>query len=201
MRRQILVCCLVFTVFTLLCGVCYTFLVTAIATAAFPRQAGGSLVIIGGRVVGSSLIAQEFSDPRHFHPRPSAVQYQPLPSGATNAGPTNRRLREAAAIRQTMFLGENGLPQETSVPVEMLTASGSGIDPHISHTSAMLQCDRVARARGLDTLQLESLRSLIDRYTEYPWGTDLRRGYINVFRLNLALTEARTDPSTNPESR
>jgi K+-transporting ATPase ATPase C chain len=201
MSRQILIACAVFVVFTILCGVCYPLLVTAIAEAAFPRQAGGSLVIVGGRVVGSELIAQDFADPRYFHPRPSAVQYQPLPSGATNAGPTSRRLTETAAIRHANFLVENGLPQETSVPVEMVCASGSGIDPHISREAAMLQCDRVARARGLDTLQLESLRSLIGRHTEYPWGADPGRGYINVFRLNLALEEGRTFPATKPQNR
>jgi potassium-transporting ATPase KdpC subunit len=201
MIRRILISCFVFTAFTLLCGVCYPIMITAIATAAFPREAGGSLVIVGSRVVGSELIAQDFVDPRYFHPRPSAVQYQPLPSGATNAGPTSRSLAEAAASRRSMFLSENGLPRGTSVPVEMLCASGSGIDPHISREAAMLQCDRVARARGLDTLQLESLRSLIDRHTEYSWGTDPGRGYINVFRLNLALTEGRTYSATKPQSR
>jgi potassium-transporting ATPase KdpC subunit len=201
MIRQILIASSVFAVFTILCGVCYPLLVTAIAAAAFPRQAGGSLVIVGGRVVGSELIAQDFADPRYFHPRPSAVQYQPLPSGATNAGPISRRLAEAAAIRSATFLVDNGLPRETTVPVEMVCASGSGIDPHISLGSALLQCDRVARARQLDSMQRETLRSLIDRCTEYSWGTDPGRGYINVFRLNLALAEGRTFPATKPQNR
>jgi potassium-transporting ATPase KdpC subunit len=200
MSRQILIACAVFVVFTILCGVCYPLLVTAIAEAAFPRQAGGSLVIVGGRVVGSELIAQDFADPRYFHPRPSAVQYQPLPSGATNAGPTSRLLAETAAIRRAKFLVDNGLPQETSVPVEMLCASGSGVDPHISLASALLQCDRVARSRRLDARQLDTLHALISLCTECIGGAGQGRGYINVLRLNLALEERTADLMEHPDA-
>jgi potassium-transporting ATPase KdpC subunit len=178
---------LLWAVFTLLCGGLYPLAVTLLAQCLFPRQAGGSLVTLNGRLAGSALLGQKNDGPGYFHPRPSACEYSTLPSGASNAAPTSAALRDSIAHRKIRFLKENGLPARTAVPPEMLCASGSGLDPHIGPEAACLQAKRVALERGLNDAQTARLDGLINRLTESrQWGF-LGESRVNVFALNLML--------------
>lgn len=174
-------------ILTVLTGVLYPVLLTLIAQAAFPRRANGSLIGDNGKIIGSSLIAQKFQSGRYFHSRPSAIDDNPLPSGATNLGPTSKTLKDSVDSRRHAFIRENGLPEDTPVPVEMLSASGSGIDPHISPEAAMLQVNRVARARGFDEKQIVLLVRLVQQHTEGLQFGFLGEPRVNVLMLNIAL--------------
>lgn len=172
------------TVFT---GFLYPVVMTGIAQIVFPKQANGSLIEIGGKVVGSKLIGQDFTSDKYFWPRPSAIGYDPLPSGGSNYGPTSDTLKKLVEMRKADFIRLNNLPPSTQVPSDMLYASGSGLDPDISPESAELQIDRVARARGFDSVQTQDLRKLVQDHIE---GRELglfgeRR--VNVLMLNIAL--------------
>jgi potassium-transporting ATPase KdpC subunit len=169
----------------LLCGI-YPAVVWLLARGIFPDQANGSLVSVKGRVIGSSLLAQRFEGPDYFHPRPSAAGngYDAANSGGSNLGPTSRKLNNAVKERVSTYLAENNLDAGISVPADAVTASGSGLDPHISVKNALLQAGRVARNRGL---REEAVREMITSHTE---GRDLMilgvpRG--NVLMLNLDL--------------
>ena len=176
------------TIFTLLLtGVAYPLLVTALAQILFPHQAGGSLVQDDqGRRVGSVWIGQRFSHPAYFHPRPSAAGdrgYDPTASGGSNLGPTSRKLRDRA-ISDLERLKEEHPGAAAAVPAELVTASASGLDPHLSLEGALWQVPRVAKARGVSPARLEAvLRTNLE-------GRDL--GFlgeprVNVLLLNLAL--------------
>lgn len=161
---------------TLLTGFLYPVLVYAIAQIGFPEQANGSLVRAGDRIIGSSLIAQKFESPRYFWPRPSAADFATVASGASNKGPTSEDLRKSSASRSKYF-GANA-------PGDLLTASGSGLDPHLSPAAAYHQAARVAEARGLS---VEKVTQLIDHLTEEPQLGFLGEPRINVLALNLEL--------------
>jgi len=176
------------TVVTLvLTGLAYPLLMTGLAQGLFHRQAEGSFVTDGaGKVVGSELLAQGFSTPGYFQPRPSAAGekgYDPLASGGSNLGPTSKKLHDQAAATLERLQKEN--PDAAgAVPVELVTASGSGLDPHLSPGAALWQAPRVARARGVS---LDRVRALVDEYVE---GRDLGilgEPRVNVLQLNLAL--------------
>ncbi len=176
------------TVVTLvLTGLAYPLVMTGIAQGLFHRKSGGSLVTdAAGRVVGSELLAQGFSTPGYFQPRPSAAGdegYDPLASGGSNLGPTSRKLRDQAAAALDRLRKEN--PEAPGpVPAELVTSSGSGLDPHLSPQAEAWQAPRVARARGV---ALDRVRALVDEYTE---GRDLGvlgEPRVNVLQLNLAL--------------
>jgi len=169
----------------LLCGV-YPLVVWAVAQAAFPAQANGSLIVRDGKVVGSALLGQQFTEPRYFHPRPSAAGdgYNPLATGGSNLGPLNPKLLLAVKERIAEYRKVNALPPGVPVPVDAVTASGSGLDPHISVANAMLQAPRVARVRGLGQ---DRVRALVAKYTEGPDLGILGNAGVNVVRLNLAL--------------
>jgi potassium-transporting ATPase KdpC subunit len=176
----------VFFVLTLLTGIAYPLLVTGLAHTLFPAQAGGSLIQRDGKAVGSSLIGQNFTDPGHFWGRPSATSPQPynaLASGGSNLGPLNPALVDAVKGRIEALRAVD--PGNTMpVPVDLVTASASGLDPHISPAAARYQVGRVARARGLTTDQVQVL---VDQQVERPlWGV-LGESQVNVLRLNLAL--------------
>jgi K+-transporting ATPase ATPase C chain len=176
------------TLFTLvLTGMVYPLLVTGLAQVLFPRQAGGSLVRDEqGRIVGSELIGQRFSHPAYFQPRPSAAGergYDPLASGGSNFGPTSQKLRDRA-ISDLERLKKANPEAAATVPVELLTASASGLDPHLSPAGALWQAPRVAKARGVAPERLEALvRSSLEGR---DWGV-LGEPRVNVLLLNLAL--------------
>src|SRR5262245_22683 len=172
--------------FTAVTGVAYPALVTVIAQVVFPRQANGSLIVQDGKVVGSTLIGQPFDDPKYFWSRPSATSpfgYNAGASGASNLSPTNADLIKAVQGRVDALRAAD--PGNASpVPVDLVTASGSGLDPHISPAAALYQVSRVARARKLDEAVV---RRLVDKNTEGRQLGLLGEPRVNVLALNLAL--------------
>jgi K+-transporting ATPase ATPase C chain len=175
-------------VLTVLTGLIYPGVVTGIAQVVFPSQAHGSLVTKDGRVVGSALIGQNFSKPEYFHPRPSAAGqngYDASASAASNFGATNQKLIDRVKASVDQYRKEN--PDYTgAIPADAVTASGSGLDPHISPANADIQAARVARARNVDGSRV---RELIARATDSPWLGFNGEPRVNVLLLNLALDE------------
>lgn len=190
MRRQLLPALVAFLAFTALTGLAYPLAITGAAQLAFPGRADGSLIDHDGRVVGSRLIGQSFSGPRYFHPRPSAAGegYDATASAPSNLGPTNPELLEAVRRRIAAYRRENQLGADERVPVDALTASASGLDPHISVENARLQGPRVASARGLS---LRDVLALVDEHTEGRSLGFLGEPGVNVLELNLALDARR----------
>lgn len=188
MRAQLLVALRAIAVFTVLVGVAYPLAVTGIAQVAFDDRADGSLVVRDGVVVGSSLIGQTAEGRSWFHPRPSAAGdgYDAMASGASNLGPTNRELLDTVAARVQEYRAQNGLADDELVPVDAVTASASGLDPHISPANARLQAGRVAAARGL---ALGEVLRLVEEHTDGRSLGFLGEPGVNVVQLNLALDE------------
>jgi K+-transporting ATPase ATPase C chain len=170
------------------CGI-YPLIVFGIAQAAFPEKANGSLIVQNGTVRGSTLIGQSFSSAKYFHPRPSAAGngYDPTSSGGSNLGPTSQKLNDLIETNLIVYRAENGLSKTDSVPADAVTASGSGLDPHISLRNAELQTPRVAKARGLSE---DKVRALIRQNTDAPSLGFLGDPGVNVLKLNLALDAA-----------
>jgi K+-transporting ATPase ATPase C chain len=173
----------------LLCGI-YPALVWAVAQGLFHSQANGSLVSVKGQVIGSSLLAQRFAGPGYFHPRPSAAGdgYDAVNSGGSNLGPTSQKLIDAVKERIAAYRAENTLAPGVLIPADAVTASGSGLDPHISLKNALLQAERVAKSRGINEAVIQKK---IAAYTE---GRDLMifgEPRINVLMLNLDLDRKR----------
>ena len=171
-------------VFTLLTGLAYPLLVTGIAQALFRQQANGSLEVRHGQIVGSKLLAQKFEVKRYFWPRPSASDFGTLPSGASNLGPTSQVLQSNVLFRSEAFRNAHALPSGMSVPSDMVFQSGSGVDPHISPESALLQCPRVATARNMPE---PMMKALVIQSTEPSQFGFLGEPRVNVLLLNLAL--------------
>ena len=175
-----------FVLISALTGLLYPLAVTGVARSAFPSQAAGSLVVRDGVTVGSTLIGQNFSDPAHFWGRLSAttpMPYNGASSGGSNLGPSNPALVEAVKAR-IAALREADPGNTAAVPVDLVTASASGLDPHISPAAARYQAPRVARLRQLS---LEQVEQLIDAYTEEGWWGLMGEPRVNVLALNLAL--------------
>jgi potassium-transporting ATPase KdpC subunit len=173
-------------VLTILTGLLYPGMVTGLCQLLFPRQANGSLIVKDGRVVGSSLIGQSFTRPEYFHPRPSAAGndgYDASSSGGSNLGPTSKKLVNRVRNDVEKFRKENP-DYQGPIPADIVTASGSGLDPHISPASAQAQAFRVAKARGIS---VEKMDRLIAQYTEAPALGFLGDARVNVLQLNLAL--------------
>jgi K+-transporting ATPase ATPase C chain len=173
-------------------GIVYPLAVTGVANVAFPEQAAGSLLHDAtGKLVGSSLIGQGFADPKHFWGRPSATSptpYNAAGSGGSNLGPLNPALADAVKDRVEALRAAD--PGNTApVPVDLVTASGSGLDPHISGAAAEYQAGRVARARGV---ALDTVRAAIARHTEGRWWGVLGEPRVNVLELNLDLDHNRS---------
>jgi potassium-transporting ATPase KdpC subunit len=175
-----------FLLFTIITGVIYPLFITLIGRTIFPARSNGSLIVSGGNISGSRLIGQNFTSPGYFSGRPSSTYYNPLPSGGSNYGLTSSVLRKLVSTRSTAFITRNGLDSLTLIPSEMLFASGSGLDPHISSEAAMLQVNRVSRERGFDVNRTEELIQLIKDLTEKPQLLYLGKDRINVLLLNLA---------------
>lgn len=203
MRRQLLPALVVVVLATLACGVVYPLLVTGIAQVAFPDAADGSLVEHDGELVGSSSIGQSFAGEEWFQGRPSAagtaasgslVDGEPADpddlanasSSGSNLGPTNGELLGAVEERAAAYRERNGLDPDAEVPVDAVTASGSGLDPHISVANARIQAPRVAEVRGLD---VEEVLALVDEHTDGRALGFLGEPGVNVLQLNLAVDE------------
>lgn len=171
--------------FTVLTGLVYPGVVTALSKVLFPRQADGSLIVQSGTVVGSSLIGQQFTRPEYFHPRPSAAGngYDAAASGGSNLGPTNAKLIARVNDAVEAFRKENP-DYHGPIPSDLLTASASGLDPHISPASAEAQVARVAAARGVP---LEEIRALVAEHTQNRQLGFLGEPRVKVLELNLAL--------------
>ena len=178
-----------FALLTAVTGIAYPLLVTGAAQIAFPAQAGGSLVVKDGKAVGSSLIGQNFADPKYFWGRPSATSpmpYNGTGSSGSNQGPLNPALVDAVKGRVDALKAAD--PGNTAlVPVDLVTASASGLDPHISVAGANYQAARVARVRGMAP---EAVRALVERHTEGRLLSLLGEPRVNVLALNLALDGA-----------
>lgn len=172
--------------FTVLLGIVYPFVVTGVAHLIFPAQAAGSLITRDGKVVGSQLIGQPFSDAKYFWSRPSATSPQPnngLSSGGSNLGPLNPALTDAVKARIAALRAADPT-NHAPIPVDLVTASASGLDPDISLAAAYYQADRVARARGLDPAQV---RALIATHSKRSLLGVIGSPRVNVLDLNLAL--------------
>jgi len=190
MKKNLIISVLMTVVTTILLGIIYPLAVTGIAQMIFPHKANGQLISQNGKLIGSSVIGQAFTGPTYFHSRPSAAGtgYDATSSGGTNLGPTNKalitRVQQDAAALQT----ENpGVP----VPVDLVTTSASGLDPHISIAAADFQVPRVARARGISEAQL---RQLVAAHTESRQFGFLGEPRVNVLELNLALDAQTAKP-------
>ena len=175
-----------FSLLTVLTGIIYPLAVTGIAQGVFPEQATGSLILAEGQALGSALIGQPFNDPKYFWGRPSATSpfpYNAAASSGSNLGPLNPALLEAVEAR-VEALRRLDPSEARPIPVDLVTASGSGLDPHISPAGAEVQVNRVAKARGLDA---EGVRKLVATHTEGRQFGILGEPRVNVLRLNLAL--------------
>lgn len=186
--RQLRPAAVALAVFTVVCGVAYPLVVLAVGQLVVADSANGSLIEVDGTVVGSELIGQGFAAPEYFHPRPSAAGagYDGTASSGSNLGPTNPEFLDAVEQRVAAYRDENGLPEKVTVPVDAVTASASGLDPHISVANAQLQAPRVAETRGMTTGEV---LELVDQHVDVrPLGI-LGDPGVNVLELNLALDE------------
>jgi K+-transporting ATPase ATPase C chain len=186
MFKQLIPAIRITLLLTVLTGILYPGVVTGLCNLLFHQKANGSLLVVDGRVVGSSLVGQKFSKPEYFHPRPSAAGqdgYDASASSGSNLGPTSKKLIDRVKVDIEEFRKENP-DYHGPIPSDMVTASGSGLDPHISPASAQAQAFRVAKARGVSVGQVNQL---ITQYTEAPSLGILGDARVNVLRLNLAL--------------
>lgn len=199
--KNIIISIKVFIIFSILLGLIYPLAITGIAQIVFPQKANGSLIVENGQVVGSSLIAQKFDNPKYIYPRPSAVNYNAAGSGASNFGPTKKKFIEQVKDRidkegkktrrqEGKQFNEPSLPPSSPpalIPADMVLSSASGLDPHISIENAELQAKRVARVRGISE---EKVDELIKGNTDHNflglWG----QNGVNVLKLNIALDKA-----------
>ena len=175
---------------TVVTGIAYPLVITGISQVAFPTPANGSLIVVNGKNLGSTLIGQPFDDPKYFWSRPSATSPQPYngaSSGASNQGARNPALADAVKDR-VKALRDADADNKAPVPIDLVTASGSGLDPHISVAAAEYQVARVARARGVS---VEKVRSLVTEHTEGRTLAVLGEPRVNVLEPNLALDGAR----------
>ncbi|MFA5834385.1 MAG: potassium-transporting ATPase subunit KdpC [Bacteroidota bacterium] len=180
---------LVMTVFT---GIIYPVAMTLLSLAVFPYQAKGSMIEKNGTIIGSELIGQGFMSDKYFNSRPSAIDYNPAPSCGTNWGPTDKRMADSVKARTAQVKLQNNLSAAMIVPKEMLFASASGVDPHISPEAAQLQIERIAKVRGFNSEQTSSLQKLVKDFTEGPQMKLFGDSRVNVLKLNLAVDELQT---------
>lgn len=186
LRRQLRPAIVMTLVLCVLTGLVYPGIVTALAQLFFPRQANGSLVTVNGRVVGSALIGQQFTQPYYFHPRPSAAGagYDDTLSGGTNLGPTSAKLADTLIAQAVDSAIATDGAVKGRIPSDMVTSSASGVDPHISPANALLQVARVARARGVSDA---AMRALVERHNEGRQFGFFGEPRVNVLLLNIAV--------------
>jgi potassium-transporting ATPase KdpC subunit len=176
-----------FILFSVLTGLAYPLLITGLCQLIFPHKANGSLVVAKGKAVGSDLIGQNFTSPNFFNGRPSAIEkpYDASNSGASNFGPSNAKFLEEVKKRISKVREENGLRPDAPVPADLVLASGSGLDPHISLDAALIQVPRVANARKLPEAQV---RETVEKLAETPFLGLAGEKRVNVLKLNLAVS-------------
>jgi potassium-transporting ATPase KdpC subunit len=184
MKTQLIISIKILVVFTILTGIIYPLIITGISQLAFPHKSNGSLIIQQKQIVGSELIGQNFTNDIYFWPRPSAINYNPLPSGGSNYGMTSQVLQDKAFNEKLMFTKKNHLSAGIIIPNEMIFSSASGLDPHISVEAAKLQVKRIALARNIDEKQVLEIISKIKENRQFFLLGEPR---INVLLLNLEL--------------
>ncbi len=187
MARRIVTSILMLILMTVLTGIIYPLAITGMAQLVFPNQANGSLIHRNGKAVGSKLIGQNFASSAYFHGRPSAAGpngYDAAASSGSNLGPTNKVLLDKIASRVEKIRSENSLPKGSEVPSDLVTASGSGLDPHISPAAAYLQVSRIAKARGIPDSEV---KILVDKNIEGRQYGILGKERVDVLQLNLDL--------------
>jgi potassium-transporting ATPase KdpC subunit len=189
MKKIILQSLSVLFMMTVLTGVIYPLFITLIGQVIFSNQSNGSLIIKDGNIIGSELLGQNFADSIYFQSRPSTINNNPLPSGASNLGLSSALLKDQVNTRKLEFRKNNLLSDSIVIPSEMLFASGSGVDPHISVQAAKLQINRIIKSRNLSTDKSKLLYNLVDSLTEYPQFGVLGNQVVNVLSLNLKLDE------------
>jgi potassium-transporting ATPase KdpC subunit len=187
MKKDFFTCLSLLAVMTVLTGVFYPLAVTGITQIFLPHKANGSMIERNEKIIGSELIGQKFVSGKYFHSRPSAIDYNPLPSGGSNFGPTSKALQNSMKANKARFLQQNRLSSNTVIPIEMLFASASGLDPHISPEAAFLQIAQIARARGLDSTKIIQVYTLVHQFTESSQWNMFGQERVNVLKLNLAL--------------
>ena len=181
MKKNLITAILMTIATTVLLGIIYPLVVTGVAQVLFPKKANGQLIEINGRVIGSRIIAQAFTSPAYFHPRPSAVNFDPTGSNGSQLGPTNQKLIDRVKGDTTALHAEN---PNAPVPIDLVTASASGLDPEITPAAAAFQVARVAKARGVNEAQV---REVVSKHTQNrQWGF-LGEARVNVLELNLEL--------------
>lgn len=183
MKRNLLTAFLMTVATTILLGIIYPLVVTGIAQVVFPKQANGELIEVNGKLVGSRLLAQSFTGASYFHPRPSAVNYDPTNSNGSQLGPTNHQLIDRVKGDVATLQAEN---PGTPVPIDLVTTSASGLDPDITPAAAAFQIPRVAKARGISE---DALGKLVRQHTEGRQVGFLGEPRVNVLELNLALDQ------------
>ena len=187
MLQQLFISLKIFLVLTIVTGFVYPLSMTGVAQTVFPKQANGSIIMVSGNPVGSSLIGQTFSQDKYFHGRPSAAGekgYDGTSSGGSNLGPSNQKLLDGVTANLRQVREENGLPRTAKVPSDLVLASGSGLDPDISPAAAYLQVERVAKVRNLS---VEEVRRLVDKNVKEPQLGLFGNARVNVLELNLSL--------------
>jgi K+-transporting ATPase ATPase C chain len=180
-------------IFTVMLGLVYPGLITVFSLLLFPQQANGSLIKSEGRIVGSKLIGQNFSSSSHFHPRPSKAGtdgYDAMASGGSNLAPTNNKLIEDAKANLKKILNDNPGVKSEDVPIDAVTSSASGLDPHISIQNALMQAQRIAKARNLD---ISTVRYVINNNTDTPLMFIQGEPGVNVLLLNIELDRIAKD--------
>jgi K+-transporting ATPase ATPase C chain len=172
---------------TILTGIFYPLFITGLAQVCYPVNSNGSLIHKNGKTIGSELIGQSFDSTLYFWSRPSATNYNPIPSGSSNLGPVSNKLKEQVLLHREVFARMNLVTDPDIIPDEMIFSSASGLDPHISPEGALLQVDRVSNSRKFDNTQKERLIKMIGDLTEKPQFMILGQERINVLRLNIEL--------------
>ena len=175
---------IIFLLLTVLTGLIYPLFITGVAQLVWFSKANGSLLTKDGRIIGSKLIGQMFSSPQYFHGRPSSVNYKGNISGASNLGPTSKKLLEQVQNQINNVRKENFLSDDSPISSDLVLSSGSGLDPHISKEAALLQAPRIARVRNIG---LEKVQELIHKNTELPELKIFGQSRVNVLKLNLDL--------------
>jgi potassium-transporting ATPase KdpC subunit len=189
MKKQTIIALKLLLIMTVLTGIIYPLVMTGLVQLTNPVKANGSMLMKNGKIIGSVLLGQKFDSSIYFWSRPSAIAYNPVPSGASNYGPTSDTLKKLVAARRLLFAKLNSIQNISDVPEEMICASGSGLDPHISPLAALLQVDRVTKARNFNSAQKQKLTDLIHEVTEKPQFGLFGGERINVLVLNIRLDE------------